>query len=78
MAAKTWYAPVSRPALIEDLVSGVGQYSTAYISIISSHPPDRYNPSNVGILEDYLFHQIRSQEYDSLANLAILKLYSDS
>lgn len=54
-------------------------------------PPDRYNPSNVGILEDYLYHQIRSQvriltsleyifsltlfqEYDCLANLAILKL----
>lgn len=35
---------------------------------------DRYNPSNVGILEDYLYHQIRSEEYDSLANLAILKL----
>ena len=37
--------------------------------------PDRYNPSNVGILEDYLYHQIRSEEYDCLANLAILKLY---
>ncbi|KAI6031869.1 ARM repeat-containing protein [Pisolithus microcarpus] len=36
---------------------------------------DRYNPSNVGILEDYLYHQIRSEEYDCLANLAILKLY---
>jgi len=35
---------------------------------------DRYNPSNVGILEDYLYHQIRSEEYDCLANLAILKL----
>jgi hypothetical protein len=43
----------------------------------SPHPllPDRYNPSNVSILEDYLYHQIRSQEYDCLANLAILKLY---
>ena len=29
----------------------------------------------MGILEDYLYHQIRSQEYDCLANLAILKLY---
>lgn len=36
---------------------------------------DRYNPSNVGILEDYLYHQIRSREYDCLANLAILKLF---
>lgn len=35
---------------------------------------DRYNPSNVSILEDYLYHQIRSGEYDCLANLAILKL----
>ena len=36
---------------------------------------DRYNPSNIGILEDYLYHQIRSEEYDCLANLAVLKLY---
>ena len=35
---------------------------------------DRYNPSNIGILEDYLYHQTRSEEYDCLANLAILKL----
>ncbi len=40
----------------------------------NSQSVDRYNPSNVGILEDYLYHQIRSEEYDSLANLAILKL----
>ncbi|KAG5644729.1 hypothetical protein DXG03_007858 [Asterophora parasitica] len=51
--------PETRTELIEDLVSGV----------------DRYNPSNVSILEDYLYHQIRSEEYDCLANLAILKLY---
>ncbi|KAJ6604348.1 armadillo-type protein [Mycena vulgaris] len=57
--ATSWVAPPTRTELIEDLVSGV----------------DRYNPSNVGILEDYLYHQIRSQEYDCLANLAILKLY---
>ena len=36
---------------------------------------DRYNPSNVSILEDYLYHQIRSNEYDCFANLAILKLF---
>ncbi|KAH9944454.1 initiation factor 3 [Epithele typhae] len=58
-SAANWAAPPSRPPLIETLVSGV----------------DRYNPSNVGILEDYLYHQIRSEEYDCLANLAILKLY---
>ncbi|KAJ7071326.1 armadillo-type protein [Mycena amicta] len=57
--AESWISPATRQPLIEDLVSGV----------------DRYNPSNVGILEDYLYHQIRSQEYDCLANLAILKLY---
>ncbi|KIJ45132.1 hypothetical protein M422DRAFT_75181 [Sphaerobolus stellatus SS14] len=51
--------PPTRPEVIEILVSGV----------------DRYNPSNIGILEDYLYHQIRSQEYDCMANLAILKLY---
>ncbi|RDB29036.1 Eukaryotic translation initiation factor 3 subunit K [Hypsizygus marmoreus] len=54
-----WISPPTRTELIEDLVSGV----------------DRYNPSNVSILEDYLYHQIRSEEYDCLANLAILKLY---
>jgi len=58
-ATSEWVTPLTRPGLIESLVSGV----------------DRYNPSNVGILEDYLYHQIRSQEYDCLANLAILKLY---
>ncbi|KAF5377662.1 hypothetical protein D9615_005252 [Tricholomella constricta] len=55
----SWLTPETRTELIEDLVSGV----------------DRYNPSNVSILEDYLYHQIRSEEYDCLANLAILKLY---
>ncbi|KAH9898483.1 initiation factor 3 [Cubamyces lactineus] len=59
ITAANWASPPTRPPLIETLVSGV----------------DRYNPSNVGILEDYLYHQIRSQEYDCLANLAILKLY---
>ncbi|KIK81922.1 hypothetical protein PAXRUDRAFT_832538 [Paxillus rubicundulus Ve08.2h10] len=58
-ATAEWLTPPTRTELIENLVSGV----------------DRYNPSNVGILEDYLYHQIRSEEYDCLANLAILKLY---
>ncbi|KAG6330254.1 hypothetical protein ID866_8837 [Astraeus odoratus] len=58
-ATAEWLTPSSRTELIENLVSGV----------------DRYNPSNVGILEDYLYHQIRSEEYDCLANIAILKLY---
>jgi len=60
MSATTeWVRPATRPDLIEELVSGV----------------DRYNPSNVNILEDYLYHQTRTNEYDCLANLAILKLY---
>jgi len=59
ISASTWSCPPTRTDLIENLVSGV----------------DRYNPNNVGILEDYLYHQIRSEEYDCLANLAILKLY---
>jgi translation initiation factor 3 subunit K len=46
-------------------------FSVSFSNILVS---DRYNPSNVGILEDYLYHQIRSEEYDCLANLAILKL----
>ncbi|PCH33567.1 initiation factor 3 [Wolfiporia cocos MD-104 SS10] len=57
--ASKWASPPTRTPLIENLVSGV----------------DRYNPSNVSILEDYLYHQTRSEEYDCLANLAILKLY---
>ncbi|KAJ2918944.1 hypothetical protein MD484_g1377, partial [Candolleomyces efflorescens] len=57
--ASTWINPSTRTATIDDLVNGV----------------DRYNPNNSGILEDYLYHQIRSEEYDCLANLAILKLY---
>ncbi|KAF9015333.1 armadillo-type protein [Cyathus striatus] len=57
--ASSWITPSTRTELIEGLVSGV----------------DRYNPSNISILEDYLYHQIRTEEYDCLANLAILKLY---
>ncbi|KAF9044885.1 initiation factor 3 [Hymenopellis radicata] len=55
----TWECPATRPEHIDNLVSGV----------------DRYNPSNITILEDYLYQQTRNQEYDCLANLAILKLY---
>ena len=58
-ATAEWTNPSTRPEIIENLVSGV----------------DRYNPSNVSILEDYLYSQIRNNEYDCLANLAILKLY---
>jgi translation initiation factor 3 subunit K len=54
-----WLSPPGRTEIIENLVSGV----------------DRYNPANANILEDYLYHQLRTEEYDCLANLAILKLY---
>lgn len=53
-----WQRPSTRPEVIDQLVDGV----------------DRYNPANVNVLEDYLYHQIREREYDCLANLAILKL----
>jgi hypothetical protein len=35
---------------------------------------DRYNPSNVTLLEEYLDAQVREGHYDLFANLAILKL----
>lgn len=57
-SAEDWTKPSTRPEVIDQLVEGV----------------DRYNPANVNLLEDYLYHQIREQEYDCLANLAILKL----
>ena len=72
-----WLVPSTRSEVIEDLVSGVGQ-SLSNVDIvfpIFNFLSDRYNPSNIGILEDYLYHQIRSEEYDCLANLAVLKLY---
>ncbi|CAG8445582.1 6494_t:CDS:2 [Ambispora gerdemannii] len=51
--------PASRPEIIQSLIDGV----------------DRYNPDNVSILEDYLTTQLQNEEYDLMANLAILKLY---
>ena len=71
-----WLSPPTRSELIENLVSGVGQSAVFIIRTFFTNffISDRYNPSNVGILEDYLYHQIRSEEYDCLANLAILKL----
>ncbi|GAA5975554.1 hypothetical protein JCM11641_003532 [Rhodosporidiobolus odoratus] len=49
----------SRPEHIATLIAGV----------------DRYNPSNVHLLEDYLQQQLANDQYDILANLALLKLY---
>ncbi|BGP13527.1 hypothetical protein JCM10213v2_001453, partial [Rhodosporidiobolus nylandii] len=48
-----------RPEHIATLIAGV----------------DRYNPSNVHLLEDYLQQQLANDQYDCLANLALLKLY---
>lgn len=36
---------------------------------------DRYNPTNLSFMEEYLGQQVANGEYDLLANLAILKLY---
>ncbi|RHZ79806.1 hypothetical protein Glove_140g90 [Diversispora epigaea] len=51
--------PVTRTDIVQSLIDGV----------------DRYNPDNVSILEDYLGQQLQNEEYDLMANLAILKLY---
>lgn len=74
----SWVCPPERSDIIENLVSGVGtsDFSVSLDGVVYPSRSDRYNPSNIGILEDYLYHQTRSEEYDSLANLAILKLYA--
>ena len=50
--------PPHRPDIIQSLIDGV----------------DRYNPDNVSILEEYLGAQLQNEDYDLMANLAILKL----
>lgn len=59
VANSTTSSPASRPDFINQLILGV----------------DRYNPSNVALLEEYLESQVREGHYDLFANLAILKLY---
>ncbi|CAD6581754.1 MAG: hypothetical protein TREMPRED_003078 [Tremellales sp. Tagirdzhanova-0007] len=54
-----WHSPHTRTDAISDLIHGV----------------DRYNPTNLSEMEDYLSAQLRAGEHDLLANLAILKLY---
>ncbi|OCF33429.1 eukaryotic translation initiation factor 3 subunit K [Kwoniella heveanensis CBS 569] len=54
-----WHSPSTRPEPIHELIHGV----------------DRYNPSNLPFMEEYLNTQVREGDYDIFANLAILKLY---
>ncbi|KAG0147517.1 hypothetical protein CROQUDRAFT_656089 [Cronartium quercuum f. sp. fusiforme G11] len=58
-ATYTWSNPPQRPKQIEDLILGV----------------ERYDPTQVQVLEDYLASQFNEVFYDPLANLATLKLY---
>lgn len=41
---------------------------------LTPYPVDRYNPQNLEVLHQYLGQQLDHGAYDSLANLAILKL----
>ncbi|WVW84738.1 eukaryotic translation initiation factor 3 subunit K [Kwoniella bestiolae CBS 10118] len=54
-----WHSPSTRPEVIHELIHGV----------------DRYNPTNLPFMEEYLLSQIKEGQYDLFANLAILKLY---
>jgi translation initiation factor 3 subunit K len=72
--ASEWSCPTTRTEIIENLVSGVGKSHIFFARDLITVFADRYNPANVSILEDYLYHQLRKEEYDCLANLAILKL----
>ncbi|KIR68481.1 eukaryotic translation initiation factor 3 subunit K [Cryptococcus bacillisporus CA1280] len=56
---KEWHTPSTRPDVIHELIHGV----------------DRYNPSNLPFMEDYLASELKEGQYDLFANLAILKLY---
>ncbi len=52
------YIPQDRSEKVQFLIDGV----------------DRYNPDNVFTFEDYLAQQCQDGTYDSLSNLALLKL----
>ncbi|KAK8858529.1 eukaryotic translation initiation factor 3 subunit K [Kwoniella newhampshirensis] len=54
-----WHSPETRSEVIHELIHGV----------------DRYNPTNLPLMEEYLAAQVKEGHYDLLANLAILKLY---
>lgn len=84
MSTAHWTKPATRTPIIDKLVEGVGTLALSRSSIPHAgcsraevtpcSGPDRYNPQNVEILEDYLYQQMKQGEYDCLANLAILKL----
>lgn len=72
---KEWHSPSSRTEVINELINGVGEYSLYCAgSGWPLTPTDRYNPSNLSFMEDYLQNQVATGEYDLLANIAILKL----
>jgi len=58
-ATHTWSNPPERPEAIQVLILGV----------------ERYDPTQVQVLEDYLTEQCNRGFYDPLANFATLKLY---
>lgn len=75
-------ANANRPSHIETLISGVDRYNP------SSEQPrlrqggagpritlaNHTGPADVHLLEDYLQQQLANDQYDLLANLALLKL----
>lgn len=66
-----WHAPSTRPEDMHELIHGVGEL----LPLVRRLMIDRYNPTNLSFMEDYLMSQVREGTYDLLANLAILKLY---
>ncbi|OAV93783.1 hypothetical protein PTTG_06247 [Puccinia triticina 1-1 BBBD Race 1] len=59
LVTQTWSSPPERPEAIQVLILGV----------------ERYDPTQVQVLEDYLTQQCNQAFYDPLANFATLKLY---
>lgn len=68
-----WHTPQSRTEPMHDLIHGVGEL-LFLLRLKCANGVDRYNPTNLPFMEDYLQSQVTSGEYDLLANLAILKL----
>ncbi|KAK4685387.1 translation initiation factor 3 subunit K, partial [Tremellales sp. Uapishka_1] len=78
-----WHTPESRTDVIQELIHGVGKSRLEFLlevkglelTICRDANVDRYNPTNLSFMEEYLYSQVKNGEYDILANLAILKLY---